>query len=117
VWIFFLILLVIVHMWIYFDAKSLGIGVEDKADYIEDNISPEEEQEFGNRDNNKQARGPAGWSMLGIIGLPVYLHYRSEFKKTLQATTEKTCPFCAEQIKAAALVCKHCGKGITLDNA
>jgi ribosomal protein L37AE/L43A len=25
------------------------------------------------------------------------------------AAQEKTCPRCAEQIKAAALVCRHCG--------
>ncbi len=25
---------------------------------------------------------------------------------------EKTCPYCAETVKAAAIVCKHCGKDI-----
>jgi hypothetical protein len=28
----------------------------------------------------------------------------------------RTCPFCAEEIKAAAIVCKHCRRDIPLDN-
>lgn len=28
------------------------------------------------------------------------------------AADERTCPFCAEQIKRAALVCKHCGRDV-----
>jgi len=32
--------------------------------------------------------------------------------KTLQDNQTKPCPYCAEPIKLAAIVCKHCGKDL-----
>jgi ribosomal protein L37AE/L43A len=34
---------------------------------------------------------------------------RLKDEERVAAAQEKTCPRCAEQIKAAALVCRHCG--------
>jgi len=31
---------------------------------------------------------------------------------TTWLSPERTCPFCAETIKAAAIVCKHCGRDV-----
>lgn len=33
------------------------------------------------------------------------------------ATRERVCPFCAEDIKAAAVVCKHCGRDLSNDSS
>lgn len=30
----------------------------------------------------------------------------------IEATTERKCPYCAEDIRAAAVVCKHCGRDL-----
>jgi len=78
--------------------------------------------------------GPVGWFfvtlLIWIIGFPAYLVARGKIikavaedlsKKMDSSTSSKLngnisdirpCPFCAEDIKKAAKVCKHCGKDL-----
>lgn len=35
-----------------------------------------------------------------------------EAAAALSQVTERTCPFCAETIKTAAIVCRHCGRDV-----
>jgi hypothetical protein len=89
-------------IWVYFDAKSIGI----KKGQI------------------KGISGPGGWFfaclLLWIVAFPHYLVKRGEYKRINQAPQKEAeqrdlrkCPFCAEAIKREARVCKHCGREST----
>lgn len=66
-----------------------------------------------------------GWSLIGWIVALVWAHKRPEPTPTFEAPTPQTsagrepvgratkvCPFCAENILAAAIKCKHCGSDL-----
>jgi hypothetical protein len=91
-------------IWVYFDAKSIGVE-KGKLKGLAD-------------------MGPAGWFfaclLLWIIGFPLYLSKRGEYKNISQTSRNqavqrdlRNCPYCAETIKREAKVCKHCGREST----
>ena len=69
-------------------------------------------------------KGHMFWMVLtflvsGPIGFMVWATtpVRPEYKTKGRAAKaryqgEKVCPFCSEQIKSAAIVCKHCGRDL-----
>jgi hypothetical protein len=80
-----LIVLVAIAVWVYLDAKA------------------------------RAERQPALWAigavLLAIVVVPVWLIKRGP--KNDAAVGMKRCPFCAEAVQGAAIVCKHCGHDIT----
>ena len=61
------------------------------------------------------------WNMLVIAGAVLLLLGMKSLKGTTPESTSfatsKDCPFCAEPIKAAAIVCNHCGKDLPSQSA
>jgi Uncharacterised protein family UPF0547 len=74
---------------------------------------------FGTFNPVDRAYRAAGFALFWPLGVPLYLYRRWEGRRTmmeLYGTTtplsggaSKTCPDCAEQVKPAANVCRHCG--------
>lgn len=52
-----------------------------------------------------------GWvvAVFTAIGYPVAIYMTWRFYVERRDAASKTCPRCAEKVKAAALVCRHCG--------
>ncbi|MCL2524598.1 MAG: superinfection immunity protein [Betaproteobacteria bacterium] len=53
-----------------------------------------------------------GWMLLPWIGALIWALTRNRAAELMEAqqtaALERVCPFCAETVKAAALICKHC---------
>jgi hypothetical protein len=94
-----LILLIVIgsSIWVYFDAKSIGVKKGQVAGLA--NMSP------------------GGWFFvtlfLWIIGFPLYLSKRGDFKRANTAVAEfRKCPQCAEEIRVEAVKCRFCGADV-----
>lgn len=65
--------------------------------------------------SNKGRSAPL-WFIIGAltaaIGLVVIAALPSERRTNDANATRRRCPFCAEDVQAAAIVCKHCGRDI-----
>lgn len=59
---------------------------------------------------NKNRPG-LGWFFYGLLFWPIALVH-ALVMDTAAGDDEKVCPHCAERVKAAALVCKHCGRDL-----
>lgn len=51
-------------------------------------------------------------SWLNAPPIPLDRGWPKPAPKAAAPATERDCPFCAETIKAAAIVCKHCGRDV-----
>lgn len=50
--------------------------------------------------------------ILGPIGLIIVLIMGTNDDRALEQGGVRRCPYCAEQVKAEAIVCKHCGRDL-----
>ncbi len=63
-------------------------------------------------------RSAAGWALATFLLSPLLiiiilvLSKKEGSPRSLATQGSKMCPFCAEEIKAEAVVCKHCGKDL-----
>lgn len=72
---------------------------------------------------NSKNRGSIGWFFMGMLFGPfallilIFLPKQPDpaatpFHDASRISDSRTCPYCAETIKMAAIVCKHCGRDI-----
>jgi hypothetical protein len=57
-------------------------------------------------------RSPEGWFLIGLFFGPFGLLVALMPKVEPPVVSTRSCPFCAEQIQLAAIVCKHCGRDL-----
>lgn len=57
----------------------------------------------------------AAFVMAIVVGVVTHEPAPDEDDEKGEAAEIKLCPFCAEEIKAAAIVCKHCGSQLSID--
>ncbi len=60
-------------------------------------------------------RSSLGWFFCGLLFGPIGLFtvgFMPSLKERAEIETARVCPFCAEKIQLSAIVCKHCGREI-----
>lgn len=53
-----------------------------------------------------------GWTLIGWIVALVWAYSGPDNRDAPSADATRRCPYCAEQILAAAIVCKHCSRDV-----
>lgn len=57
-----------------------------------------------------------GWTLIGWVGALVWAMTNSDTQEPLSgaepASASKKCPYCAEEVRAEAIKCKHCGSDL-----
>jgi hypothetical protein len=69
---------------------------------------------------SSRGRTPGGWFLLALVVSPliagllvlVLPNLQLQRARAAELQDSRTCPYCAELIKAEAVVCKHCGKDV-----
>jgi len=66
----------------------------------------------GNKNRNRAGWAIAAFFLPLLLIIVLVLSKKEASSENLSLRGERKCPFCAEDIKAAAITCKHCGKDL-----
>lgn len=59
-----------------------------------------------------------GWTVIGWVAALIWAYtFPTSADAAAEPVDTRTCPFCAEAIKPAAIKCKHCGSDLPSDSA
>ncbi len=65
---------------------------------------------------HKRGRSSTAWFLVGLLFSPfLALILVAVLEPGTQGTLYRDCPFCAERVKSAAIVCRFCGRDLPTD--